>query len=140
MSGILKSWALPKRPSLDPADKRLAVMVDDHPVEYFDFEGIIPEGYYGAGSVVIWDMGEYELLDNDDLERAIEKGRIVIKLCGRIMKGTFILVKMKGRGDKNWLLIKKKDEHSRTGWTVKPALTPIKEKNLKIKKPPCEAD
>lgn len=140
MSGVLKSWAMPKGPSLDPADKRLAVMVDDHPLEYFDFEGIIPEGYYGAGAVVVWDMGEYELLEDDDPETALENGKIIMELRGKTMKGSFSLVKMKGRGDKNWLLIKKKDEYSRPGWTIKRGLTGLKEKDLRERKPPCDAD
>ena len=137
MSGILKSWAIPKGPSLDPVDKRLAVMVDDHPLEYFDFEGIIPEGQYGAGPVVIWDMGEYSLLEGDSPQGALEKGRLIMDLHGSIMKGAFSMVKMKGRGDENWLLMKKKDEHSLPGWVIKQALTGEKKRCLSQRKPPC---
>jgi bifunctional non-homologous end joining protein LigD len=140
MAGLLKSWALPKGPSMDPADKRLAVMVEDHPLKYFDFEGIIPEGYYGAGAVVIWDVGEYVLIEGDDPSMELEKGKIGMELRGKILKGAFSLVKMKDRGDKNWLLMKKNDAQSRPGWIIKQALSGRKEKELREKKPPCEAD
>jgi len=123
MEQALKSWALPKGPSLDPADKRLAVMVDDHPVEYFDFEGIIPTGEYGAGKVVVWDQGNYRLLEGDDPVKALKGGKIIVELEGNILKGCFVLVKMKGRGEKNWLLIKRKDEYSNTGWILQRALS-----------------
>lgn len=140
MAGVLKSWALPKGPSLNPADKRLAVVVDDHPLEYFGFEGIIPAGQYGAGPVVVWDKGEYRLLEGDDPVKAFGSGRIVMELRGKILRGGFTLVKMKGRGEKNWLLIKKKDEYSKTNWTLQQALTKEKESRLREKMPPCEAD
>jgi bifunctional non-homologous end joining protein LigD len=140
MAGVLKSWALPKGPSLDPGDKRLAVMVDDHPLEYFGFEGIIPAGQYGAGAVVVWDRGEYDLLEEDDPLEALNKGKMVIELHGETLKGGFALIKMKGRGEKNWLLIKKKDDHSRIGWSLSQALTKEKKATLKEKTPPCEAD
>jgi bifunctional non-homologous end joining protein LigD len=140
MAGVLKSWALPKGPSLDPADKRLAVMVDDHPLEYFGFEGIIPAGRYGAGVVVVWDQGAYSLLEGDDPVEAVESGKMVIELRGNILKGGFTLVKMKGRGEKDWLLIKKKDAHSRTKWTLAQALTKEKEATLEERVPPSKAD
>jgi bifunctional non-homologous end joining protein LigD len=139
LAGVLKSWTLPKGPSLNSADKRLAVMVDDHPLDYFDFEGIIPEGNYGAGAVVVWDMGEYALPEGEDPERALETGKMVLELHGKILKGGFNLVKMKGRGEKNWLLMKKKDGYSRSDWTPRRALTRQKEKALREKDPPCEA-
>jgi bifunctional non-homologous end joining protein LigD len=108
IGGVLKSWAIPKGPSLNPSDKRLAVMVDDHSLECFDFEGIIPEDQYGSGAVVIWDSGSYSLLEGNDPMEALENGKMVMELHGKILKGGFTLVKMKGRGEKNWLLIKKK--------------------------------
>jgi bifunctional non-homologous end joining protein LigD len=122
---VLKSWAIPKGPSLNPADKRLAVMVDDHALEYFNFEGIIPEGQYGAGAVVIWDSGIYRLLEGDGPVQALENGKIIMELHGTQLKGGFTLVKMKGRGEKNWLLIKKKDSYSRSKWTIRKALTDL---------------
>jgi bifunctional non-homologous end joining protein LigD len=137
ITGVLKSWAIPKGPSLNPADKRLAVMVADHSLEYFDFEGIIPEGQYGSGAVVIWDSGTYSLLEGDNPVEALEGGKIVMELHGKILKGGFTLVKMKGRGEKNWLLIKKKDRYSQEKWTLQKALTEERKSSLYEKKPPC---
>jgi bifunctional non-homologous end joining protein LigD len=139
MAGVLKSWALPKGPSLNPADKRLAVMVDDHSLEYFGFEGIIPADQYGAGAVVVWDRGEYSLLEGDDPLGALEGGKMIIELSGKILKGGFALVKMKGRGENNWLLIKKKDAHSIAQWNIRQALTKEKQAALKERMPPCKA-
>ena len=125
MEGVLKSWAVPKGPSLDPADKRLAMQVEDHPVSYFDFEGIIPEGNYGAGTVMVWDVGTWQPLKEEvkgklvaatDAEASamLQKGDLKIRLAGQKIKGDFALVHMKSRrpGSKGneWLLIKKKDE------------------------------
>jgi bifunctional non-homologous end joining protein LigD len=134
IDGVLKSWAIPKGPSLNPADKRLAVMVDDHEMEYFDFEGIIPEGQYGSGAVVIWDSGTYSLLEEVDPVQAFESGKIVMELLGKILKGGFTLVKMKGRGEKNWLMIKKKDSYSQSKWTLQKALTEKKKSSLRERK------
>ncbi len=139
IAGVLKSWALPKGPSLNPADKRLAVMVDDHSLEYFGFEGIIPADQYGAGAVVVWDRGEYRLLEGDDPLGALEGGKMIIELRGKILKGGFALVKMKGRGEKNWLLIKKKDAHSVAKWAIPRALTKEKQAALEERVPPCKA-
>jgi len=119
MEGVLKSWAIPKGPSLNPEDKRLAMMVEDHPYDYKDFEGIIPEGNYGAGTVIVWDEGEYGSMDNEDksqkeqekiLLSQLYKGDVKIVMHGKKLKGAFALVKMKGRGENTWLLIKKKDK------------------------------
>jgi bifunctional non-homologous end joining protein LigD len=137
IDGVLKSWAIPKGPSLNPADKRLAVMVDDHELDYFDFEGIIPEGQYGSGAVVIWDSGIYSLLEGEDPVKALERGKIVMELQGKILKGGFTLVKMKGRGEKNWLLIKKKDNYSQSKWTLQKALTEEKKSSLREREPSC---
>ena len=127
MEGVLKSWAVPKGPSLDPADKRLAMQVEDHPVSYFDFEGIIPEGNYGAGTVMVWDVGSWEPLSPEavngkylpgtEAEAAamIKKGDLKFRLHGERLNGDFALIHMKARrpGSKGteWLLIKKHDEH-----------------------------
>jgi bifunctional non-homologous end joining protein LigD len=118
LGGILKSWAVPKGPSMNPADKRLAVMVEDHPSSYIDFEGTIPEGNYGAGTVEIWDKGHFIPVDQD-LEalgerqalRALKKGELKFMIKGEKLEGGFVLVRMK-EGEKNWLLIKHKDEYA----------------------------
>ena len=138
MEGVLKSWAVPKGPSMNPADKRLAVLVDDHPLEYFGFEGIVPSGQYGAGAVVIWDSGAYRILEGDDPIKALEGGKFVLDLQGNILKGGFTLFKMKGRGENNWLLIKKKDAFSQTNWILQKALTEEKKSLLQEKTTPCE--
>ncbi|HEX8948075.1 MAG TPA: DNA polymerase ligase N-terminal domain-containing protein [Dissulfurispiraceae bacterium] len=106
MEGVLKSWAVPKGPSMNPADKRLAVMVEDHSLEYGSFEGAIPEGLYGAGTVAIWDEGTYRMLGGN-----IPSGKLEFFMDGGKLKGAFVLTRMKGK-DKEWLLIKKKDEHA----------------------------
>lgn len=137
MHGVLKSWALPKGPSMNPAEKRLAVMVQDHPLEYRDFEGIIPAGRPGAGAVVQWDRGDYSMVGGGDPGEALEAGKIVMELFGQTLKGGFTLLKMKGRGDRNWLLIKRKDEHSRSPWHLQRALTQQRAGSLEEKVPPC---
>lgn len=111
-AGVLKSWAVPKGPSMNPADKRLAVMVEDHPLEYSEFEGIIPQGQYGAGPVLIWDSGEFQ--PEDDPETALKNGRLNFLLNGKKLKGGFALMLMKGRGTgKDWLLIKRRDSFAK---------------------------
>lgn len=140
MGGVLKSWAVPKGPSMNPAEKRLAVMVADHPRIYADFEGIIPEGTYGAGPVVVWDEGTYVPLEGDPL-RAIEAGKLAFELKGKKLKGGFALALMKGRGTgKEWLLMKKKDAHADPNWKLETALTPSKLKRLKVRIPPCDTE
>ena len=111
-NGVLLSWAVPKGPSLDPSVKRLAMQVEDHPVEYGDFEGVIPEGEYGGGTVMVWDSGEW-LPESDDVEKALEKGDLKFTLRGEKLKGSWVLVRTHGfggKGGKSWLLIKHKDE------------------------------
>lgn len=119
MDGVLKSWAVPKGPSLNPSDKRLAMMVEDHPYEYKDFEGIIPEGNYGAGIVEIWDEGTYSDVDQSEKKIAEKKllaglkgGSLKFTLSGRKLKGEFALVKLKGKQDNAWLLLKHKDKYA----------------------------
>ena len=131
MDGVLRSWAVPKGPSMNPSDKRLAVMVEDHPLEYGEFEGIIPEGNYGAGAVVIWDSGTYTLIER-------KEDKITFSLEGERLKGGFTLAKLKGRGKGNeWLLIKKKDEHAVSSWKLKTSLTAEKKSQLGERVPPC---
>jgi bifunctional non-homologous end joining protein LigD len=134
MEGVLKSWAIPKGPSLDPADKRLAMQVEDHPVSYFDFEGIIPEGNYGAGIVMVWDLGAWEPLSPEpvngkyvpgtDAEASamLKKGDFKIRLHGKKLNGDFALVRMRSRrpGSKGteWLQIKKQDDYAVPGYDI----------------------
>jgi bifunctional non-homologous end joining protein LigD len=111
IAGTLKSWAVPKGPSLLPLQKNLAMHVEDHPLDYGTFEGNIPKGNYGAGSVMLWDQGTFELLGDGNGEAQIERGDLKVRLSGEKLKGEFALVRMKGRGKGNeWLLIKKRDE------------------------------
>lgn len=111
VDGVLKSWAVPKGPSMNPKDKRLAIEVEDHPLSYAHFEGVIPEGNYGAGLVEIWDSGVYAYTDKSlDIATAIKHGLIEFKLHGHKLKGLFTLVRTNLDGNiKNWLLIKKDD-------------------------------
>jgi bifunctional non-homologous end joining protein LigD len=134
MEGVLKSWAVPKGPSLDPADKRLAMQVEDHPVSYFDFEGNIPENNYGAGTVIVWDVGTWQPLSpvavngkyvpGTEAEAAamLAKGDLKFRLNGKRLQGDFALVKMRGRrpGSKGneWLMIKKHDDHVVEGYDI----------------------
>ena len=118
LAGVLKSWAVPKGPSLDPSVKRLAVMVEDHPIDYRDFEGVIPEGNYGAGSVIIWDRGFYRhplARDEDESEQlllaGLRKGDLKFILEGEKLHGEFALVKT-GKDEKSWLLLKKRDRYA----------------------------
>ncbi|HWC15778.1 MAG TPA: DNA polymerase ligase N-terminal domain-containing protein, partial [Terriglobales bacterium] len=135
MEGVLKSWAVPKGPSLDPADKRLAMQVEDHPVSYFHFEGIIPPNNYGAGTVMVWDTGTWEPLREDYAEQVqsraerekqasamLAKGDLKFRLHGQKLKGDFVLAKMRSRrpGSKGseWLLIKKRDDGAVSGFDI----------------------
>ncbi len=121
MEGVLKSWALPKGPSLNTADKRLAMMVEDHPFDYKDFEGIIPEGNYGAGTVIVWDEGSYDPVGGESLSRKekekmllvqLRDGNLKIRLSGEKIKGAYALFLMKARGERSWIFMKKADEHA----------------------------
>src|SRR5689334_15881879 len=119
MDGVLKSWAVPKGPSLNPKDKRLAMMVEDHPYDYKNFTGVIPEGNYGAGIVEIWDNGTYADIENSSKEVAeknlragLKAGNLKFQLFGKKLKGEFALVKLKGKEDNSWLLIKHNDAYA----------------------------
>jgi bifunctional non-homologous end joining protein LigD len=112
--GVLLSWAVPKGPSLDPAVKRLAMQVEDHPVDYAGFEGVIPEGEYGGGTVMVWDQGTWEP-EQSDVESAINKGDLKFTLNGKKLKGSWVLVRTRGYGDgasRSWLLIKHRDQYA----------------------------
>lgn len=118
LDGVLKSWAVPKGPSMNPADKRLAVQVEDHPVDYIDFAGVIPEGNYGAGVVQVWDHGNYipvnaeiEPISQKEALKWLKNGEIKFVIQGKKLSGEFVLVRLK-RDDKNWLLIKHNDEYA----------------------------
>src|SRR5438552_13953067 len=114
LDGTLKSWAVPKGPSLDPADKRMAVHVEDHPLDYAGFEGTIPPGQYGAGEVIVWDRGEWE--PDGDAREGLRKGHLKFHLHGDKLEGGWALVRMHGRERERqepWLLIKERDEHAR---------------------------
>lgn len=119
MDGVLKSWAVPKGPSLNPSDKRLAIETEDHPMDYAHFEGVIPAGNYGAGRVIIWDNGTYVNLSHDPrtkklipIQTAYHRGQIMVWLKGKKLQGAFVLMQIKGREEakKPWLLIKMKDK------------------------------
>src|SRR3954454_12572922 len=120
IDGVLMSWAVPKGPSLNPSDRRMAVHVEDHPLSYFDFEGVIPKGEYGGGDVIIWDWGTFEPEETDDPGRAVKKGELKFRLHGEKLKGRFTIVKTRGfQGDQDsWLLIHKKDDDADLDWDV----------------------
>ena len=116
LDGVFKSWAVTRGPSLDPGDKRLAVEVEDHPLAYGDFEGTIPKGQYGGGTVQLWDRGYWKPEGKLSAQRQLEKGDLKFTLDGKRLQGSFVLVRMKHDRDggkrTNWLLIKHRDEHS----------------------------
>ena len=119
MGGVLKSWAVPKGPSLDPRAKRLAIQVEDHPLDYGGFEGKIPEGNYGAGDVILWDRGTYFAEGPLSAEEQLQRGELKIVLQGKKLKGGFVLVRLKNSSKKNeWLLIKHRDEEARSDWNI----------------------
>ena len=108
--GVLKSWAVPKGPSLDPTVKRLAMQVEDHPVDYAGFEGVIPEGEYGGGTVMVWDYGIYGPENTNSVSQALAKGELKFGLLGKKLKGSFVLVRTR---DRQWLLIKHRDKYAK---------------------------
>jgi DNA ligase D-like protein (predicted 3'-phosphoesterase) len=117
VDGVLKSWAVPKGPSTDPSEKRLAIMTEDHPMEYADFEGAIPEDEYGGGTVLVWDAGVYHNLKEDKEEKvsmqdSIEKGQVEIWLRGEKLTGGYVLIHTGKKDSNQWLLIKMKDDEA----------------------------
>jgi DNA ligase D-like protein (predicted 3'-phosphoesterase) len=107
--GVFKSWAVPRGPSMDPRDKRLAMEVDDHQISWGDFEGVIPEGEYGAGPVIVWDRGSYRPLGDEPAERALEDGHLSFWLEGEKLRGGWTLRRIEGR---RWLLVKRRDDEA----------------------------
>ena len=107
--GVLKSWAVPKGPSLDPKVKRLAMQVEDHPVDYAKFEGVIPEGEYGGGTVMVWDYGTYKPEETTNVSEALRKGELKFSLNGKKLKGSWVLVRTRER---QWLLLKHRDYYT----------------------------
>jgi DNA ligase D-like protein (predicted 3'-phosphoesterase) len=118
VAGVMVSWAVPKGLSTDPRDKRLAVRTEDHPLDYADFEGRIPEGKYGAGVVIVWDAGKYENMSQEEgkeisLKKALDTGHAKVKLQGKKLKGGYALIHTQMRGDeRNWLVVKEDDDHA----------------------------
>jgi DNA ligase D-like protein (predicted 3'-phosphoesterase) len=111
IDGVLVSWSVPKGPSLDPGDRRLAIRTEDHPLDYADFEGVIPQGEYGGGTVIVWDTGTFESRTEESAADALAKGHLKVALHGEKLRGAFSLVKTDLRGrQEQWLLIKKDDE------------------------------
>src|SRR5512134_2303912 len=142
VDGVLVSWAVPKGPTLDPSQRRMAVHVEDHPIEYFDFEGVIPAKQYGAGDVIVWDWGTWEGEElKTDAAASIEAGELKFSLKGEKLKGRFTIVRTGGRRRKGddpsarafeddagdqWLLIHKRDEHAAAGWDAEDHPTSVK--------------
>jgi bifunctional non-homologous end joining protein LigD len=123
IGGVLVSWAIPKGPTLDPSSKRFATMTEDHPIEYAEFEGMIPEGHYGAGTVIVWDKGTFESEGDRSPEEQLAKGELKILLEGKKLRGAFVLVHMGRHSGKpseksRWLLIKRKDQWANSLWNA----------------------
>ena len=131
MDGVFKSWAVPKGPSMNPSDKRLAVQVEDHDTAYGDFEGVIPEGAYGAGVVVLWDRGEYLVPGGGDPSAGLAEGKLDLIFQGRVLKGGFTLIRFQKASNETWLFIKKRDEQADDSWTSHTVLTPEREQELR---------
>jgi DNA ligase D-like protein (predicted 3'-phosphoesterase) len=126
---------------MNPLDKRLAVRVGDHPLDYLLWEGIIPQGQYGAGPVVVWDTGIYRVLEGTDLRGQLARGKVTFELEGERLRGGFTLALMKrSKTGRDWLLIKKKDPFARLSWKLKTQLTPEKVASLEVRVPPCQTD
>jgi bifunctional non-homologous end joining protein LigD len=132
IGGTLKSWAVPKGPTLDPKEKRLAVHVEDHPIEYGEFEGTIPAGNYGAGQVTIWDSGTYEVLGEPGAAGQLERGDFKFQLHGTKLLGNFALVRIKSSKKNEWLLLKKPDFAASEGWNAEEHLEPVRNRNADL--------
>lgn len=140
LDGVLKSWAVPKGPSLNPDDKRLAVEVEDHPLDYAKFHGTIPKGQYGGGEVYIWDKGTWMV--EGDPHTGLKKGKLEFTLQGKILKGNFVLVRMpdrKSSSKHNWLLMKRSDEEADPHFSLKPIVEELNEEKPAVKKKPSES-
>jgi bifunctional non-homologous end joining protein LigD len=111
MEGVLRSWAIPKGPSFNPSEKRLAVETEDHPIDYGGFEGVIPKGNYGAGNVIIWDNGTYEMVDPETPEKGWKKGKLHFTLKGKKLRGEWVLVRG-SREPKQWIFFKVRDKYA----------------------------
>ncbi len=123
IEGVLVSWAVPKGPSLNPAEKRLAIQTEDHPIEYANFEGVIPKGQYGAGTVMVWDNGTYDTEPQDSAPKQLAQGELKFTLHGKKLRGRFVLIrtglKSSGsRGQRSWLLIKRQDGYADRSWNI----------------------
>jgi bifunctional non-homologous end joining protein LigD len=123
INGGLVSWAVPKGPSLNPSDRRLAIRTEDHPLEYADFEGVIPEGQYGAGTVMVWDKGTYEVENGLAIEQQLARGEIKVILDGKKLRGGFVLIqtakRLAARAEQaRWLLIKQRDQYADPSWNT----------------------
>jgi DNA ligase D-like protein (predicted 3'-phosphoesterase) len=123
INGVLVSWAVPKGPSMDPAEKHLAIRTEDHPLEYAEFEGVIPAGQYGAGTVMVWDTGTYEPPNSIPPDKQLAQGKIDVELHGSKLRDGFTLVRTGKRlrassGKEHWLLIKRRDEYADPSWDI----------------------
>jgi len=134
IDGVLKSWAVPKGPSMSPADKRLAIAVPDHSLSYIDYEGTISEGSYGAGEVRVWDDGKYET--QADPAKQLERGKLVLQFFGLKLRGEFVLVRAYGKDDQ-WLLIKAQDHWADPEWELETVIPPQEKKRSRGSKAPA---
>lgn len=118
IEGVLVSWAVPKGPSLVTTERRLAMQTEDHPLEYANFEGVIPEGQYGAGAVMVWDTGTFEVEPDGSAAEQLEQGALKVTLNGRKLQGGFVLVRSGAAGRPRWFLIKRRDEYATRSWRI----------------------
>lgn len=115
IDGVLASWAVPKGPSMNPADRRLAIRTEDHPIDYAGFEGVIPKGHYGAGTVMVWDKGTCAFDGDDSASEQLSRGELKFTLAGQKLEGGFVLIQTSGR---SWFLIKRRDDHAKAAWSI----------------------